>query len=165
MQLCLADLAAMTGRSPRLAAMSSSAGEMVAINHIVLSAEAVREGDLLWRLTARPGELELAFLKGAVGVVSERSIEPWPGRLCLEVQDAIFALQSFLDALGLLEAGESWPSASSQLATAGPKKTSDLSSELKVLQLWSEDRVDIYSSTCDRLAKNAVGYKCRRRAA
>lgn len=163
MQICLADLATITGGSPRLASMPPSAGELVAIERIVLTPEAVREGDLYWRLMGRPGDLELAFMNGASGVVSQRSIEPWPGRFCLVVEDAIRALQLLLESLENSDERESWQLPGDDRRAVAGKKSRGQSPELKDLQLWSEERADIYPSTCERAEIDPLFRNCRRR--
>ena len=165
MHICLADLATITSGFPRLASMPPSAGELVAIERIVLTPEAVREGDLYWGLLGRPGDLELAFMNGASGVVSQRSIEPWPGRFCLVVEDAIHALQLLLETLENSDKYESWQLPGDDCRHTAGKKSGGQSSELKDLQLWGHERADIYASTCERVDVDPLDRNCRRRAA
>src|SRR4029078_863227 len=70
MHLCLYDLAEITRGELRLAAMPPRERELTPGGKIVLSAAAVTSGDIYWDLAGRAGDLELAFLRGALGAVT-----------------------------------------------------------------------------------------------
>jgi hypothetical protein len=157
--LCISDLVEATAGRLRLAVMPPRDGELTAVGRIVLSAAAVNEGDVYWRLDSRPGDVEQAFLLGAAGIVTAGpAMEPWPGRFCLVVDDSVAALAGFVD----------WLAASAE-------ETFAESSELKVLQLCGAYSADIYRLTCGREVKdqrvnhhaatNHATPRCRRHAA
>src|SRR4051794_32981866 len=89
---CVSDLVALTGGELRMAAMPPMHGELTAIRRLVLAAEDCGSGDVVWCQTSGPAEAELAFLRGAIGVVVSRWLEPWPGRFCLKIADPTSAL-------------------------------------------------------------------------
>jgi hypothetical protein len=100
MRLCLLDLAQMTGGTLRLARMPPRDGELTGVRRIVLSPDVAGEGDVFWCLDGRPGDAELAFLRGALAVASTApSIEPWPGRACLQSGNPELALADLIAAL------------------------------------------------------------------
>src|SRR5207244_4489985 len=75
-------------------------GELATIGRIVLSPQFVEPGDVFWSLDDQGGEVELAFLRGALGVAtSSNRLEPWPGRFCLVVDDAEAALEHLIEAI------------------------------------------------------------------
>ena len=153
MKLCLQDLADLTSGEIRLAAMPPLAGELTPIGRILLKAASIEPGDVFWRLSTMPGDIELAFLRGALGVVSSLPApNPWPGRFVLIVNDPVAALHSLVEALSqrlILQRGELFVSQAS---------------ELKVLQLCANQRSDISPPTCGQAAKGRKA-KCRRQAA
>jgi len=154
MHLCLYDLAEITRGELRLAAMPPRERELTPVGKIVLSAAAVTSGDIYWDLAGRAGDLELAFLRGALGAVTaDRRVEPWPGRFCLEVSDPAGALAGVIDCLR---------EAATEMA--GEESGAEFP-ELKVLQLYAAWGVDIYPSTCGRSAKGRLARRCRRQAA
>ena len=149
MILCLHDLVELTGGELRLAAMPPRDGELTQIRRIVLSAENATAGDVLWCLARRAGEIELAFLRGVLGVVATgASVEPWPGRFSLRIDDPQAGLSRFIE--GLL---------------AGREQSFDPGPELKDLQLCAAGLVDISPPTCGRSAKGDRPGRCRRLAA
>jgi hypothetical protein len=149
MILCLQDLVELTGGELRLAAMPPRDGELTQLRRIVLSAEAARTGDLFWCLARRAGEIELAYLQGAMGVVAAGPpVEPWPGRFCLEIDDPIAGLSRLIESL-----------------LADREQSFDSGPELKVLQLCAVVGVDISPPTCGRSAKGDLPGRCRRQAA
>src|SRR5687767_4695844 len=98
MILCLQDLVELTGGELRLAAMPPRDGELTQVRRIVLSAENANAGDVFWCLTRHAGEIELAFLNGALGIVAAGpSVEPWPGRFSLQIHDPIGGLGRLID--------------------------------------------------------------------
>jgi hypothetical protein len=164
MQLCLHDLAELTGGKLRLAAMPPREGELAWVQRFVLNANAAGEGDVYWCLGRLDGAAELAFFRGALGVVvADRQIEPWPGRFSLLVDDPAAALQRLVEALIRRESAGNWPLA----VAASPEKeeTSSNPPELKGLQLCAGWGVDIYSPTCGQSANEQKFRGCRRRAA
>jgi len=143
MKLCILDLIQITGGKLRLAAMPPLDGELAAIERIVLFADAVRAGDVFWCLDRRACDVDLAFLRGALGVVAAGPpIEPWAGRFSLRVSDA-----------------------ASVLAELRGQLSGENAAELKVLQLCAARGADIYPLTCERPAKGLNDRRCRRQAA
>jgi hypothetical protein len=115
----------------------------------VLSAAAVCDGDVYWHVDRQAGEIELAYLRGALGVVTAgRMIEPWPGRFSLRIDDAIAGLGDVIESL-----------------LASREQSFDAGAELKVLQLCALGGVDISPPTCGRSAKGDLPGRCRRQAA
>jgi hypothetical protein len=149
MHLCLIDLVELTGGKLQLAAMPPLEGTLAPIRRIVLSPDLIRPGDVYWRLAGQPGDMEAAFLGGALGVVIPgRPIEPWPGRFSLQVDDPVAALRCLVEHLAAFE-----------------EQSSRNSPELKVLQLCAATRVDIPPSACGRSAEGQKPSRCRRQAA
>ena len=127
MELYLEDLVRLARGQLRLANMPPRDGELAVIRRIVLTPEAVQPGDLFWCLQRQDCNLELAFLRGALGVaLAGESIEPWPGRFSLLVDDPVTGLERLIAGLA---AGE-------QFFHNPP--------ELKDLQLSAGAGVDIY---------------------
>jgi len=153
MQLHLQDLVEFTGGELRLASMPPLAGELTPIDRILLKPSAIEPGDVFWCLVASRCDVELAFFRGAIGVVcATRGANPWPGRFVLLVDDPISALQSFVDGL------------TQQLALGNQKLFSLDASELKDLQLCAAHRADISPPTCERSTRSRQA-NCRRQAA
>jgi|SRR5262245_747782 len=149
MNLCLIDLAELTGGQLHLASMPPLDGVLARIGRIVLSPSSINAGDIFWQLTYQPGNIETAFFRGALGVVSSgRRIEPWPGRFCLQVDDPIAALQHLINGLESIE-----------------EQFSRGLSELKDLQLCAAQPTDIPPPTCGRSADGERIRRCRRQAA
>jgi hypothetical protein len=148
MDLCLDDLARLTGGELRLAAMPPRDGGLARVRRIVLSAEAVSAGDLFWCLARQGCNIELAFLRGALGVIAAgQPIEPWPGRFSLLVDDPVAGMKRLIEGL------------------AAGRQFFDNSSELKVLQLCAAGGADIYPPACGQSAKGHSARRCRRQAA
>src|SRR5436190_3052206 len=100
MELCLVDVAEITGGQLWLAEMPPCAGELATIGRIVFSPQAVGANDVFWSLANRGGDVEQAFLHGALGVViAAEHVEPWPGRFSLHVDDAFAALERLMTAV------------------------------------------------------------------
>src|SRR5437773_912345 len=149
MNLCLIDLAELTGGRLQLAAMPPLDGVLAPVGRIVLSPDAVDQGNVFWQLTYRPGDIETAFFRGALGVVfSGRPIEPWPGRFCLHVDEPLTALRLLIARLESFE-----------------EEFLGNTPDLKVLQLCAGQRVDIPPPTCGRSADRERPRRCRRQAA
>lgn len=149
MNLCLIDLAELTGGQLQFASMPPLDGVLARLARIVLSPASINAGDILWQLTYQPGNIETAFFRGALGVVfSGRRIEPWPGRFCLQVDDPIAALQRFINGLESIE-----------------QQFSRGLSELKDLQLCAARPSVIPPPTCGRPADGERFRRCRRQAA
>src|SRR6478736_1003809 len=124
MKLCLQDLVELTGGELKLAVMPPLAGELTPIERIMLRPDSVETGDLFWCLAADRCDIELAFLRGAIGIVcSNWTVEPWPGRFVLVVDDTIAALQQTVEGI------------SEQLAFQHAEEFHHNSAELKDLQL------------------------------
>jgi hypothetical protein len=139
MQLHLKDLVEFTGGQVRLASMPPLAGELTPIDRILLKASSIEPGDVFWCLGASRCDIELAFFRGAIGVVStNRAAHPWPGR--------------FVEGL------------SHQLILADGQEFAPEAPELKVLQLCAAQRADISPPTCDRSVRSRQA-NCRRQAA
>lgn len=150
MTLCLFDLVRLTGGTLRLAAMPPRDGELTPIDRVVLCAADIALGDVFWRAAPQAGDVELAFFRGALGVVAAGPTgEPWPGRFWLGVDDLGGGLNEVAQAL---------------LAESAAGISGD-SSELKVLQLCAATRPDIYPHTCERPANGRANRRCRRHAA
>jgi hypothetical protein len=163
MQLCLQDLAELTGGQLRLARMPPRDGELARIHRLVLREDGCSEGSVYWCFDRRQCAAELSYLRGALGVVSSQFIEPWPGRFSLLVADPLRALERVVAALSRGEALEDI-----QPPSACPHSKHETSShlpELKVLQLCAGGGVDIYSPTCGRPADELALRSCQRRAA
>src|SRR6478735_1646161 len=100
MKLCLQDLVELTGGELKLAVMPPLEGELTPIERIMLKPDSIESGDLFWCLAAERCDIELAFLRGAAGVVcSNWTVEPWPGRFVLVVDDTIAALEAAVEGL------------------------------------------------------------------
>jgi hypothetical protein len=183
MFLCIHDLVELTGGRLQVASMPPLAGAWVQVPRIVLDVSLVESGDLFWCLTDAGCDADLAYLHGAIGVVcADRVVEPWPGTFSLLVEDSVATLERLVAAVLAGELQES-PSrfssadeagmaaqamgddASAASAVDGAKESSRDAPELKVLQLWGTQGVDIYPSTCGRSAKGHSALRCRRRAA
>jgi hypothetical protein len=164
MKLCLHDLAELTGGKLRLAAMPPREGELARVQRFVLNANAAGEGDVYWCLGRRDCSAELAYFRGALGVVVvDRQLEPWPGRFSLLVDDPVAALRRLVKSLIRQESAEDWPL--TVAASPAKKETSSNPPELKGLQLCAGWGVDIYSPTCGQSANELQVHRCRRRAA
>jgi hypothetical protein len=93
MPLCIQDLVELTGGRLWLAAMPPVDGELAPIHRIVLSAEDAGPGDVYCGVARSEGDIEHAFLRGAIGAITGGRVpEPWPGRFCLQVDDPVAAL-------------------------------------------------------------------------
>ena len=153
MKLCLHDLAELTHGEVKFASMPPLAGDLTPINRILLKPTAIEPGDLFWCLAASRCDVELAFFRGAIGVVcTDRAANPWPGRFVLLVDDSIAALQSFVEGLAR------------QLSVPAEEEFVLEPSELKVLQLCADDRADISPPTCERSTRSRQA-NCRRQSA
>ena len=154
MKLCLQDLIELTRGELKLAAMPPLEGELTPIERIMLRPDSIESGDLSWCLAAERCDIELAFLRGAVGVVcSNWTVEPWPGRFVLVVDDTIAALEQTVEGI------------SEQLAFQATEEFSHHPAELKDLQLCATRATDIPSPTCGRLVRGRWAKPCQRHAA
>jgi hypothetical protein len=152
MHLCLQDLAELTGGEVKFASMPPLAGDLTPIDRILLTLTAIEPSDLFWCLAANRCDVELAFFRGAVGVVcAHRAANPWPGRFVLLVDDPFSALQSLVEALAR------------QLSLPAEQEFLLDSPELKVLQLCAAPRADNSPPTCERSLRSRQ-VKCRRQA-
>ena len=150
MALCIQDLVELTGGRLSMAMMPPKHGNLAIIERIVFAPEDAGENDVYCRLAPLAGDIELAFLRGAIGVIAAGKMsEPWPGRFCLEVDDALAAMTHIVDHL-LSNVGE-------DSFAASP--------ELKVLQLCAARRADITRQPCERFAIGETNHRCRRQAA
>jgi len=153
MKLCLQDLADWTGGEVKFASMPPLAGELTPIERILLKPVTIEPGDLFWCLAANHCDVELAFFRGAIGVVcTNRTVNPWPGRFVLLVADPISALQSLVEGLA------------QQLSLGGEEVFALEASELKDLQLCAAQRAVISPPTCERSTRSRQA-NCRRQAA
>ena len=151
MNLCVLDLAELTGGQLRLAAMPPRAGEWAEVERICLAADETRPGDVFWCLVGGPCDFDLAFLRGALGVVGCRAVEPWPGRFSLAVGDPAAALERLVS--GLLQ------------RTAAEQESFADCSELKDLQLRGGGATANFPPTCGQDGKRRAATRCRRTAA
>src|SRR4029450_13020112 len=135
MHLCVLDLAELTGGQLRLAAMPPRAGELAEVERICLAADETRPGDVFWCLGGGPCDFDLAFLRGAIGVVSSREVEPWPGRFSMTVTDPASALERRVR--GLL-----------RRTALGEQESFVDCSELKDLQLRGSEAIANFPPTC-----------------
>jgi hypothetical protein len=156
MNLCILDLAELTGGRLRLAAMPPREGELAAVERICLAADEARPGDVFWCLAGGGCDFDLAFLRGALGVVGSRQIEPWPGRFSLAVDNPALALERLF--AGLLRRSE-------LLTPASGEESLPESPELKTLQLPGQGAIAIFPPTCGQSAGGPGARRCRRTAA
>ena len=155
MNLCLLDLAELTGGCIRFGGMPPREGDLLPIKQIRFDAQRIEPGDVFWCLVADACDAELAMLRGAAGVVIAcRQIEPWPGRFSLEVGDSVEALERLVAEL-VLQA-DCPPDLGEESLPDG--------SELKVLQLPAGGTAANFPPTCDA-AGNRSAARCRRAAA
>ena len=166
MFLSIQDLVQLTHGQLRLAAMPHVDGAWVQVPRIVLDSRLIERGDLFWRVEPQECDTQLAFFRGAIGLVTDgRPVEPWPGTFCLQVRDAVDSLQRFVDALQTGQAAEIperyLPIESFPEAVAEPTEESFAEwRELKILQLPARGGTANVPLTCGQVAK-----RCRRRAA
>ena len=99
MSWCVEEMQQAVGGVPRWASMPPRDGEQTLVDRIVIDSRQVAAGDAFWAL---PGDVhhgaefaQEAFMRGAVGVVTDRSVEPWPGGFVLEVPDSRLGLWDF----------------------------------------------------------------------
>jgi hypothetical protein len=95
--LLLRDLVVTTGGRLTLASMPPRDGDLLMLRRSRTSAADVRPGDVFWALRHPAGdgmfEVEEAFSRGAAGAaISGRTIEPWPGKFVVAVDDVRSAL-------------------------------------------------------------------------
>lgn len=162
MFLSIHDLVRFTAGQLRLAAMPHVDGAWVQVPRIVLDSRLVERGDLFWRVEPQNCDTQLAFLRGAVGIVTDgRPVEPWPGTFCLQVTDAVASLERLIEALQAGEAAEIPERFLPEVAAAEAGEESfQEPPELKVLQLPARGGIANFPLTCGQLAA-----RCRRRAA
>ena len=151
MHLCLLDLLEFTGGRLRLSETPPHEGELAAVERICLAADDVQPGDVYWCLGAAPCDVELAYLRGALGVVASTACQPWPGRFSLAVEDTVGALERLVDGL--------------RRAAADEQETSASSPELKDLQLPAATSAANFPPTCGRQGESRSVARCRRVAA
>lgn len=149
MNLCLQDLADFTGGELTLGRMPPLAGAWEPVGRIVLAANDIQPGDVLWCLADAGCDWQVAFSRGAAGVVSQQRLTPWPGRFCLQVEDGALALAQIAEALA-----SAWVAEESFV---NPPK-------LKDLQLPAPNAVAIFPPTCERVADSQDLRRCRRAA-
>lgn len=90
------DLAKATRGQLRLAVMPPIDGAFTCLNRSVGHSSQVRPGDLYWDFSSasrRNSLVEEAFARGARGVVSQRTVEPWAGSFALKVDDVSLAVE------------------------------------------------------------------------
>jgi hypothetical protein len=166
MFLSIQDLVQLTGGQLRLASMPHLEGAWLQVPRIVLDSRLVERGDLFWRVEPQACDTQLAFFRGAIGLVTDgRQVEPWPGTFCLQVRDAVASLSRLVEALQTGEAAEIperyLPIEDSALAAAeGSEESFSEWKELKILQLPARGGVANFPLTCGQVVK-----RCRRRAA
>jgi hypothetical protein len=181
MFLSIHDLVQFTGGHLRLAAMPHVDGAWVQVPRIVFDSQLVERGDLFWQVDPHDCDTQLAYLRGAIGVVTDgRQVEPWPGTFCLLVTDAVRSLEQLVEALQSGQAaeipgrflpeevGDELPdeaiagriSPASETASPAAEESFQETPELKILQLSGKRGVANFPPTCGQLAA-----RCRRRAA
>ena len=186
MFLSIHDLVQITAGQLRLAAMPPLEGAWVQVPRIVLDSRLIERGDLFWQVEPQDCDSQLAFLRGAVGVVTDgREVEPWPGTFCLQVANAIESLAELIDALQMgrlaqiperflpeLPAAETASDAiagsispAAGRAVEAAEETSQELPELKVLQLYGSGGIANFPPTCGQSAKGQLAARCRRKAA
>lgn len=182
MFLSIHDLVQFTGGQLRLASMPPLEGAWVQVPRIVLDSTLVERGDLFWQVNPQGCDTQLAFLRGAFGIVTGgRHVEPWPGTFCLCVDNAIEALDRLVQAMeaGLIETAparfvgeEAFAADELPLAVQTEAPVTKLNQEslptvqeLKVLQLCGPRGVVTFPPTCGQSAKGQIAERCRRRAA
>jgi hypothetical protein len=159
--MLLIDLAHLTGGTLRFGPMPPLDGQWTPVGRFALDSRLVEAGDVFWRLPGLPGQTacspQHAMFRGASGVVGlPDTLQPWPGRFCLEIENPLAALAQVLDWL--------------------EENARQNSLELKDLQLCRHRALDKTPPTrgtehgfvlpvCGRPAREPVGLSCRRRAA
>ncbi len=99
MHWCVSELQQAVGGQLRWPSMPPCDHEQSLVRRITVDSRQVERGDVFWAL---PGcrqhgadFAQEAFMRGAKGVVSDRTVEPWPGCFSLTVPDANIALWQF----------------------------------------------------------------------
>jgi UDP-N-acetylmuramoyl-tripeptide--D-alanyl-D-alanine ligase len=99
MHWCVSELEQAVGGQLHWPSMPPCDHEQSLVQRIVVDSRQVQRGDVLWALPGRRHHgaefAQEAFLRGAKGVVSDRTVEPWPGCFSLSVPDANVALWHF----------------------------------------------------------------------
>lgn len=95
--LLLRDLVIASGGQLTLAAMPPRDADLTMLRRSTAVASCVQPGDLFWALRGPADDgmrhVEEAFARGAAGaVIAGRSIEPWPGKFTVKVDDVRKAL-------------------------------------------------------------------------
>lgn len=163
------DLVEFTGGKLSLARLPPLDGVCGAVPRVVLDSLLVERGDVFWCINPQSCDSQLAYLRGAIGVVSGRAIEPWPGTFSLLVDDAVAALGRLVDAVQALPATippdlESAALDAEFASGAALQKNSHEIEELKVLQLPAVLGIANFPHTCGQSAEGQVAPRCRRAA-
>ena len=168
MFISIQDLVNFTGGQLHLASMPPLDGAWVLVPRIVLDSTLVERGDVFWQVEPQDCDTQLAFFRGAVGIVTDgRVVEPWPGTFSLTVENAVDSLDRLVEALEMGRAEEP-PSRflpDQAPAAADVQESLPDSPELKVLQLYHPQGVANFPPTCGQSAKGTFSLRCRRRAA
>jgi UDP-N-acetylmuramoyl-tripeptide--D-alanyl-D-alanine ligase len=95
--LCIRELAQVTGGQLSVGTMPPLGGDLEPINRIRTDSRLIEPGDVFWGLKGRTHQgsrfAEEAFARGALGaIVSDRNLEPWAGKFSLVVEDSRWAL-------------------------------------------------------------------------
>jgi len=96
--LSLRDLATVTDGSLHLGDLPPLGGDLETVHRIDFHLDTLAPGGLYWDLSQSPGagfgKAEVAFLKGAAGVLVDRyHSEPWAGRYTLRVKNSQLAMR------------------------------------------------------------------------
>jgi UDP-N-acetylmuramoyl-tripeptide--D-alanyl-D-alanine ligase len=87
------------GAAIRWADMPPREGEQSLVHRVVIDSRQVKSGDVFWALPGRSHHgtdfAYDAFMRGAIGIVSDRELEPWPGGFVLGVPDSQLGLWEF----------------------------------------------------------------------
>jgi len=97
LELCVGQLAQTIGGDLKLGTMPPLGGTHEPVGPITTDTNGITEASLFWACTSsnlgRGAAAEEAFSRGALGVVTDRHIEPWAGRFAIQVDNPNRALQ------------------------------------------------------------------------
>jgi hypothetical protein len=111
-ELCLEQLADITGGLLRLGTMPPLAGGLEPVRRIVIAPDEAAVGDIFWLINESESngiaEVQRAFLQGAAGAVTEHpGVEPWAGKFIIQVTNSPLALARVIRCLGTEAAAKS----------------------------------------------------------
>jgi hypothetical protein len=167
------DLVEVTGGQLCLASLPPLEGVCGRVPRIVLDSQLVERGDVFWSIDPQGCDTQLAFLRGAAGVVCGRPVEPWPGTFSLRVDDAVEALSRVVESLQAVAAPPQEPTAAdlepaalaeTPAAAGAPQESFHEIEELKVLQLPAVTGIANFPHTCGQSVEKPGAASCRRAA-